>query len=829
MADIDVEKVLSELTLGEKVSLTAGRDFWHTVPIPRLGVPSIRTSDGPNGVRGTRFFNGTPAGCLPCATALGATFDIDLLRSVGRFLGQEAKAKGAHVLLGPTINIQRGPLGGRGYESFSEDPFLSGTLAGEYCKGVHEEDIITTPKHFVCNDQEHERLAVDSIVTQRALREIYLMPFMLAIKNARPKAVMTAYNKVNGTHAAENPKVLDVLRKDWGWEGLLMSDWYGTYSTSEGINAGLDLEMPGPTQWRGAALSHAVTSNKVRPHVLDERVRAVLKTIKEAAKSGVAEDAEEGGLNRPEDQSFLRRVAVESIVLLKNENSVLPFDKSKSVAVIGPNAKVATYSGGGSASLLPYYTVTPFDGVSNQCESVRFSQGAYSHKELPLLGNSLRTLDDKHGFDFRAYDKPVNAPDRKLLDTLHLTDSYMFVMDYKVPNYTSSTYYVDVEGIFTPEEEGTYEFGLTVQGTGQLFVDGKLVVDNVHDQRPGTAFFGSGTVEEIGSMDLEAGKSYKVRVEFGTALTAKSSDRATVSFGAGGLRVGGCKRIDPDQAIVDAVELASEVEQVVVFAGLNSDWEGEGSDRPDMNLPPYSDDLISKVLKANPKAAIVLQSGTPVTMPWVDQASALVQAWYGGNETGNAIADVLFGKFNPSGKLSLSFPHRLEDNPAFLNYRSERGRVLYGEDIYVGYRFYDKVKRPALFPFGHGLSYTTFGLSDLSVSATNSTISVKVNVSNSGSRAGAEVVQVYIKAHAPSIHRPPKELAGFQKVFLEAGETKDVQVEMDKRYAISFWDEGRDAWIAEKGGYGVLVGTSSQGRFLEEKIEEGQTWWWTGL
>lgn len=829
MADIDVEKVLSELTMGEKVSLTAGRDFWHTVPIPRLGVPSIRTSDGPNGVRGTRFFNGTPAGCLPCGTALGSTFDLDLLRSVGRYLGQEAKVKGAHVLLGPTINIQRSPLGGRGYESFSEDPFLSGILAGEYCKGVHEEDVITTPKHFVCNDQEHERLAVDRIVTDRALREIYLMPFMLAIKNARPKAVMTAYNKVNGTHVAENPRLLDILRKDWGWQGLLMSDWYGTYSTSEGINAGLDLEMPGPTQWRGAALSHAVTSNKVRRHVLDERVRAVLETIKEAAKSGIGEDAKEGGLNRPEDQRLLRRVAAESIVLLKNENAILPFDKSKVVAVIGPNAKVATYSGGGSASLLPYYAVTPFDGVSNQCESVRFSQGAYSHKELPLLGNSLRTLDGKTGFDFRVYDKPVKAADRKLLDTLHLSDSYMFVMDYKVPNYTSSTYYVDVEGVFTPEEEGTYDFGLTVQGTGQLFIDEKLIVDNVHDQRPGTAFFGSGTVEKIGSMDLEARKSYRIRVEFGTAPTATSSNRATVSFGAGGLRVGGCKHIDPEEAIADAVKLASEVEQVVVFAGLNSDWEGEGSDRPDMNLPPYSNDLISKVLEANPKATIVLQSGTPVAMPWVDKASALMQAWYGGNETGNAIADVLFGDVNASGKLPLSFPRRLEDNPAFLNYRSEGGRVLYGEDVYVGYRFYDKVKRPALFHFGHGLSYTTFDLSDLRLSATTSTVSVKVDVSNSGSRAGAEVVQVYIQAHTPSINRPLKELKGFKKVFLEAGETKEVQVDMDKKYTISFWDEGRDAWIAEKGEYGVLVGTSSQGRFLEERFEDGQTWWWTGL
>ena len=409
--------------------------------------------------------------------------------------------------------------------------------------------------------------------------------------------------------------------------------------------------MPGPTKWRGSALPHAVTSNKIRPHILDDRVRAVLNAVKLASKSGIPEDAEERGLNRPEDQTFIRRVAAESIVLLKNENNILPFDKTRSVAVIGPNAKVATFSGGGSASLLPYYAITPFDGMTKQCD-VHFSQGAYSHRELPLIGPALRASDGRVGFEFRAYDKPVDDPDRKLLDKLHLTNSYMFVMDYKIPNYSSPLYYVDVEGTFTPDQSGLYDFGLTVQGTGKLFINGKLIVENVHNQKPGTAFFGAGTIEEIGSVELVEGTPYKVTVEFGTAPTANSSDRAAVSFGSGGLRIGCCKRLNPEKAIEDAVKLASEVDQVVVFTGLNAEWESEGSDRAHMDLPPGNDEMITKVLKANPKAAIVIQSGTPVTMPWADKAGAVVQAWYGGNETGNAIADVLFGNVNPVSVIS---------------------------------------------------------------------------------------------------------------------------------------------------------------------------------
>lgn len=839
MADMNVEDVLSQLTLQEKASLTAGTDFWHTHPIPRLRIPSLRTSDGPNGIRGTRIFNGVPAACLPCSTALGATFDETLIHSVGRLLGREAKAKGVHILLGPTVNIQRAPIGGRGFESFSEDPFLSGTLCGAYCNGVQEEDILTTPKHFVCNDQEHERMAVNSIVTDRALREIYLMPFMLGIKKARPAAIMTAYNKVNGIHASENTKLYDILRQEWKWDGLVMSDWYGTYSTPDAINAGLDLEMPGPTPWRGQALPHAVTSNKIREHVLDERVRAVLKTVKLAAKSKIPGDAPEKELDEPEDRALLRRVAAESIVLLKNESKVLPFDDTKPVAIIGPNAKSAAYCGGGSASLAPYYAVTPFQGLSSQCHStVHYEQGAYGHKELPLLGSSLQHPNGKPGFRFRAYDKPPTATDRKLVDELHLTHSYMLLFDYKIPAIEGSLYYIDVDATFVPAEDGIYDLGLTVEGTARLFVDGKLLVDNATNQRPGSSFFGAGTIEETASVNLEAGRAYSVKVEFGTAPTSTLQRPGTVSFGPGGLRIGGCKLLDPEAEIAKAVRLASECEQVVIFAGLNGDWESEGYDRPNMDSPPYVDELITRVIAANPRTVVVLQSGTPVAMPWADSASAILQAWYGGNETGNAIADVLYGQVNPSGKLPMTFPRHLSQNPAFLSFRSERGRVLYGEDVYVGYRYYDKVSITPLFPFGHGISYTTFRFSDLEIiqshsevpaSSSEASIMVHCYVENTGTLEGAEVVQVYVQQLKPSISRPLKELKGYKKVLLQPGEKKPVKIEMERRYACSFWDEGRDKWVVEQGKYNIMVGCSSQTDFLEQQLEVQQTGWWDGL
>ena len=726
--------------------------------------------------------------------------------------------------------MQRSPLGGRGFESFSEDPYLAGAISAATVKGIQSKGVAATMKHYVANDQEHQRQAMNSIVSERALREIYLMPFQIAQRDAKPMCYMTAYNKLNGTHLSENPRLLkDILRKEWGFDGMVMSDWFGTYSTSESLKAGLDLEMPGKSYIRGQLVAQALGCRKLLPIELDYCVRNVLNLVKKVMPLGIPENAPENMVNTKETSQTLRKVAGEGIVLLKNEESILPFKKDKTVAVIGPNAKFAAFSGGGSASLLPYYAVTPYDGIAAQAKDVRYSIGAIGYKSLPLASSITKTKDGKPGFIMRVYLEPPTVKDRKSIDEVYVSDTNIFLMDYKLPKIQTTLYYVELEGTFTPDLSADYLFSLSVCGTGKLFVDSKMVVDNETKQIGGESFFGAGTREEIGVSSMEKDKTYTILVQFGTGPTMTFRTPGATAFGAGGLRIGAALKTDPETELNKAVELAREVDQVVICAGLNSDWESEGYDRSHMDLPPYSDELISRVCAANPKTVVVVQSGTPVTMPWISQCSGLLQAWYGGNETGNAIADVLFGEVNPSGKLPLSFPVRNEDNPAFLNYTSERGRTIYGEDIYIGYRFYEKTKKAVAFPFGHGLSYTTFDLKGLSVADTGDNITISLSVSNLGSVDGATVVQIYVTQQNPSINRPPKELKGFTKVHLKAGKMEHVNVIISKKYAASFWDEDRDAWIMEEDKYDVLVGDSSANTPLKGSFQVKKTSWWNGL
>lgn len=422
---------------------------------------------------------------------------------------------------------------------------------------------------------------------------------------------------------------------------------FGTYSTTEAIQAGLDLEMPGPTRWRGPALSHAVVANKVNISELDDRVRAVLNLVNRASRSDVPENASEHRLDRTQDRQLLRRVASESIVLLKNEENVLPFRKAKRIAVIGPNSKIATYCGGGSASLNAYYTVTPLEGIEKQASAgVDFAQGVYGHQSLPTIGKLLRSVDGRNGFTMKVYNEPPEADERHLIEERLLTDSMIFFLDYQHPKL-AKIWYADSEGVFVPEESGLYDFGLCVQGTARLYIDDELVVSNVENQRSGPSFLGSGTLEETGAKELIAGKSYKVLVRWGSAKTSKLKAPGVVDFGHGGFRFSGCKRLDPEESMKQAAELARKADQVVLFAGLSGEWETEGQDRETMSLPPLSDHLISKVLDANPNTVVVIQSGTPVAMPWASKAKTILHAWYGGNATGNGIADVLYGDVNP--------------------------------------------------------------------------------------------------------------------------------------------------------------------------------------
>ncbi|KAM5356763.1 hypothetical protein ACJ41O_003409 [Fusarium nematophilum] len=490
-------------------------------------------------------------------------------------------------------------------------------------------------------------MAVDSLVTERALREIYVLPFQIAVRDSNPGSFMTAYNKVNGTHASDSQELINkIVRKEWGWQGLVTS---------------------------------------------------------------IPEHAQEEPRDVPETSSLLRRVAGESIVLLKNENNALPFNRKKTVAVIGANAKTAVYCGGGSATLRPYYAVSPFSGIKNKTDDVLYTIGCHTHKMLPLLGARLRTEDGRAGVAFRAFTSPESDKSRQHVDSLHLESTGTYFADYYHPKITKDLWWGEIDAFYEAEETCDFELGLCVFGTARLYVDGELVVDNETVQHPGGSFFNVGTVEETGVIQVEAGQTYRIKVVFASGAASKLGDsEGVVSYGSGGLRIGGTKVIDPDQEIANAVQLARSVDQVVLCVGLNSDFEQEGHDRPHMDLPGRTDELVSAVTRVNPRTVVVVQSGSPVAMPWADSAAAVVQAWYGGNETGNAIADVLFGDVNPSGKLPLSFPVRVEDNPAFLNYRSEHGRTLYGEDVYVGYRFYETVKWPTLRSFGRACHIQQF-------------------------------------------------------------------------------------------------------------------------
>ncbi|KAG8630157.1 hypothetical protein KVT40_001776 [Elsinoe batatas] len=833
MAHLDVESTLAALSTSEKLSLLAGTDFWHTKALPEHGIPALRTSDGPNGVRGTRFFNGVPASCFPCGTGLGATFNRDLLLQAGELMGVEAKAKGAHVLLGPTINMQRGPLGGRGFESFSEDPVLAGLCAASIVQGVQSQKVAATVKHFVCNDQEHERNKVNSIITERALREIYLLPFQIAIREARPLAVMTAYNKVNGTHASESKKLLqDILRGEWKWEGLVMSDWYGTYSTSESINAGLDLEMPGPTRWRGEAAALAEATDRLEATALDDRTRAVLKLINHCAESGVPENAQEKSNDTPESRKLLRQLAGESTVLLRNDKGVLPLKKDKKTLVIGKHAANTAYCGGGSAALRPTYTVSPLAGIQSKLAEgeVTFCDGPAYHDELPDIAPLMYTSSDasKRGFLMEAYNDSPDVADRQALDSLELDSFDMLLLDYKLPTM-NALWYADMEGWIVAEEDGELEIGLSVFGTAKVSVDGQVVLDQTEHQRPGSSFFGLGTAEDRCTVPVKAGRTYHVVVNFASAPTTKLRHTG-VNFGGGALKVGGAFKVDTKAQIKKAAELAGQHEQVVLCIGLDKYLESEGFDRPHMKLPPQLDELAHAVLDANPETVVVSQSGTPVEMPWLSKASTLVHAWFAGNETGNGIADVLFGDINPSGKLPLTFPVKDEDTPTFFNYRSEAGRVLYGEDVYIGYRWYDGLRREVNFPFGWGLSYTTFHISDVTAQVQGDRLHASAQIKNTGERQGARVVQLYVSHDSPSIRRPVKELKGFKKIDLEPSQTRKVDFDLFIKEACSFFDERRGQWKCEKGSYKVLVSDSSVTTGSPSaSFEVKETFWWSGL
>ncbi len=805
-----IDNLVEKMTLQEKVALLAGANTWETVPVERLGIPSLKVTDGPNGVRGSgRDMNNVTSAAFPVEISLAATWNPELVERIGQALAQETKFKGAQVLLAPTVNIQRTPLGGRNFECFSEDPYLTSRLGVAYIKGVQSQGVGATVKHYICNDAEFERNTISSDVDERTLREIYLPPFKAAVQEAGTWAAMASYNKLNGTYASENPYTLtEILRREWDFDGIVMSDWFGTKSTVPSINAGLDLEMPGPASFRGEKLLQAVERGEVAAGTIDESVRRLLHLFE---RTGILAEnyrrEPEKAVNLPEHRTLIRAAASEGIVLLKNDHDVLPLqrEKLKSIAIIGPNAKTARIMGGGSASVNAHYAISPYEGIMTKVGNsvnVDYELGCTNYKLLPPLDTNLTSPDGQgkeHGLTV-SYFNNADFSGQPVYTTV--TQRGLLNWFGQIPqDVNPQQFSVRENGRFTPQETGTYTFGLVSSGQSRLSLDGKEIIDNWTHQAPGEAFYGRGSAEVTAKVDLATGQSYEITVEYRKDKTA-----------GGALYVGYLPPI-PADSIERAAKLAAQADVALVFVGLSSEWESEGADRSDMNLVGKQDELIEQVAAANQNTVVVLNTGSPVTMPWLDKVAGVVEAWYPGQENGNAIADILFGDTTPSGKLSQTFPVRLEDTPAYINYPGEYGHVLYGERVFVGYRYYDTKKIAPLFPFGFGLSYTTFSYSSLRLSAQeigpDDTLQVELDVTNTGQRAGKETVQLYLHDVEASVLRPTKELKAFAKVQLAPGERKTVTLKLD-RESLAFYDEIAHEWVAEAGKFDILVGSSSR-------------------
>lgn len=661
--DMDIKKIISEMTLEEKASLLSGHDFWHTKSVERLGVKGVMVSDGPHGLRKQDdkadhlgVNDSIKAVCFPAACASAASFDRTLLRQIGEGVGDACQHERVAVNLGPAVNIKRSPLCGRNFEYFSEDPYLAAELSTSLIRGVQSRNIGASVKHFAANSQEHRRMSSDSQIDERTLREIYFPAFESAVKNGRTWTVMCSYNRVNGEYASQNRRLLtDVLRGEWGFDGYVMSDWGAVSDRVKGVHAGLDLEMPASGGSNDRRVVEAVRRGELDEKDVDlavERILTIHQRYLDNAKPDTPWDMEA-------QHALARELAAECMVLLKNDEEVLPLKDGESVAVIGKFAKAPRYQGGGSSHI-----------------------------------NSFRV--------------------ESLMDALEGMDGITYAQGYDI-------------------------------------------------------------VSE-----------------------------------------------EPDEALIaEAVEAAKRAGKAVIVAGLPDSFESEGYDRTHMRMPRCQVELICRVAAANPNTVVVLYNGSPVEMPWIGHVKAVVEAYLGGQAVGGATKDVLFGAVNPCGRLPESFPHKLEDNPSYLSYGGEGDTAIYNEGVFVGYRYYDKKKMDVLFPFGYGLSYSSFEYANLTVSADSikdtDQLTVRVDVTNTGSRAGKEVVQLYVSDRESSVFRPVRELKGFEKVALDAGETKTVSFTLDKR-AFAYWNTQLHDWYVETGAFGIEIGRSSRDIVLSRDI-----------
>ena len=804
----NIDQIIKTLTLDEKVSLLSGFNSWYTNKIEKKNIPSIKMSDGPNGVRGDSN-SGKSSACFPCAISIGSTWDLSLIKDIGVALGEEAQAKDVDVLLGPTINIHRHPLGGRHFESFSEDPFLTGKIATNYVQGVQSKNVAACLKHFVGNDTEYERHSISSNIDAQTLREIYLLPFEMGIKEGNAKVVMSAYNKLNNIFCSSHQDLLiKILKEEWGFDGYVVSDWGAALETIENANGGLDLEMPGPSNVWGKALIDAVEASEVSEKLIDDKVKRILTVAEFSNRFQKPQIKAEQAIDQPKHRLLLRKAAADGMVLLKNEGS-LPLKKNiKKLAVIGPNALEAQIIGGGSASLRPHYQIHPLEAVQERLgheTEILYSKGCHTHKYLPKINEEL--MEEKDGFLVEYFDG--NQFGKNLILEERLTGSKFWVFEGFAKDVISKEERPDISVRFSctykPDISGLHEFEIFGIGKCRLLIDGNELIDNWTSMDPGEAFFTFGSASKKGVTNLQKGEAYKIEVQY----------KFEGSFPAVYI---GCQAPDEVDIFQEALETASHADDVILIVGTNSDWETEGNDRADFNLPANQNKLIEAILEANQNTVVVINTGSPIHMPWEKKAKAIIQTWFAGQEFGNALVDILSGEVNPSGKLATTFPVKIEDTPAYKNYPGKNLQMNYDEKLLVGHRWYESNSIKPLFCFGHGLSFTSFNYQNLEVTTgSDFVVTCKFEIQNTGDISGLEIAQCYVGFASPLPGEPYKTLQGFVKEEIGANELKKVEIKLGPRN-FSFWSVETNTWQIREGSYQILIGSSSENILLQANI-----------
>ncbi|KAL3468851.1 periplasmic beta-glucosidase precursor [Aspergillus californicus] len=831
MVEPDTASLLASLTLDEKCQLIAGKSQWRTAAIDRLGIPSLKVSDGPSGARGEVFGENVPAAFLPSGVSLGATWDPDLVYEVARLLADECKSKSASALLAPTICIQRHPLGGRNFEAFSEDPYLTGKLGVAYVRGIQSRGVGATPKHFVANDQETKRFKYNANVAARALREVYLLPFQMVVRDADPWCMMTAYNRVNGHNCdASKELLIDIARNEWRWDGVFMSDWGGTTSTAPSINNGLDLEMPGPPSRRSKeALAQPLRDGLVDLDRVTESAGRILRLLNKAGRFTDPRDDSEVCDDRPGKRALLRRAAASGIVMMKNVKGALPLNPAaeniRKLGIFGPNAAKVVAGGGGSSYIKAPYWTSVHNSVAAECRGTQTkivgTPGARVNRYLPVClvatnpdtGRAGAAVDWFNGHDLTG--GPVV--------TTHTDDLY-YMSFGTVPPEVNGIFSFRIRAAIKPLTSGQHNLSLASIGPAELYLDGSLLIEQSGAfEEKGSLFFTYGSEEKIMSMHFDGGRQYDLRIDYRSHIRhfvpelKPLMDPMEDQFQ--GIRCG-FEEADASDLPAEAATIAADCDATIVVVGRDKEWETEGQDILSFDLPGEQVRLVCAIAAVCPRTIVLVQAGTPVNMePWVHEVSAVLYTWYQGQELGNAAADVLCGRVNPSGRLPVTFPRRIEDCPAFSSFPGEENEIHYNEGLFVGYRWWDLLSIKPLFPLGFGLSYNMFEVSPGSIStpelveAGSSRLTVKAHVTNTGGSdvPGRETVIAWFSQCALArLKRPKKQICGFAKSRpLLPGQSQEVEILLDF-HAFGMFETRRGLWVIDANAeFEILLGTTA--------------------